>query len=52
MLNEELVKELNKAKDEIFVNLKGISEGIEMVQDSAKVRKLKLKVFVKLICER
>lgn len=50
MLNDEMIKELNEAKDEIFNNFKGILEGIEMVQDPAKVLKReryhKLNIFL------
>lgn len=50
MLSDEMIKELNEAKDEIFNNFKGILEGIEMVQDPSKVLKRerhhKLKLFI------
>ena len=38
ILTTEIVKELKGAKDEIFSNFKVILEGIEMVQDTSKVK--------------
>lgn len=38
ILCDEIFKELKGANDEIFDNFKVILEGIEMVQDSSKVK--------------